>query len=68
MFRVLVAEGERKMLRGLERGVREPGHALTNVIDVFVTLLRRKVERPGRPPLIHTVRGLGYSLREPPCP
>jgi DNA-binding response OmpR family regulator len=46
---------------------REPGHALTNVIDVFVTLLRRKVERPGRPPLIHTVRGLGYSLREPPC-
>ena len=47
---------------------REPGHALTNVIDVFVTLLRRKVERPGRPPLIHTVRGLGYSLQEPPCP
>ena len=47
---------------------REPGHALTNVIDVFVTLLRRKVERPGLPPLIHTVRGLGYSLREPPCP
>jgi two-component system OmpR family response regulator len=47
---------------------REPGHALTNVIDVFVTLLRGKVERPGLPPLIHTVRGLGYSLREPPCP
>ena len=47
---------------------REPGHALTNVIDVFVTLLRRKVERPGLPPLIHTVRGLGYSLQEPPCP
>jgi two-component system, OmpR family, copper resistance phosphate regulon response regulator CusR len=46
---------------------RETAHALTNVIDVFVTLLRRKVERPGRPPLIHTVRGLGYSLREPPC-
>ena len=47
---------------------REPGHALTNVIDVFVTLLRRKVEHQGLPPLIHTVRGLGYSLREPPCP
>jgi DNA-binding response OmpR family regulator len=47
---------------------REPGHAPTNVIDVFVTLLRRKVERPGLPPLIHTVRGLGYSLQEPPCP
>jgi DNA-binding response OmpR family regulator len=47
---------------------KEPGHALTNVIDVFVNLLRRKVEGPGRRPLIHTVRGVGYSLREPPCP
>ena len=68
MSRLLLVEDKRKMLRSLERGVREPGHALTNDIDVFVTLLRRKVERPGRPPLIHTVRGLGYSLREPPCP
>jgi DNA-binding response OmpR family regulator len=46
---------------------KEPGHALTNVIDVFVTLLRRKVEKPGKQPLIHTLRGIGYSLREPPC-
>jgi DNA-binding response OmpR family regulator len=45
---------------------REPDHALTNVIDVYITLLRRKVERPGRPPLIHTIRGVGYSLREEP--
>jgi two-component system, OmpR family, copper resistance phosphate regulon response regulator CusR len=41
----------------------EPGHALTNVIDVTVTLLRKKLDRPGRPPLIHTVRGVGYCLR-----
>ncbi len=48
---------------------KEPDHALTNVIDVYMTLLRRKVERPGLPPLIHTLRGVGYSLREgPPCP
>src|SRR5919206_3712029 len=33
----------------------EPCHALTNVIDVFVNLLRRKLERPGLRPLIHTV-------------
>jgi len=46
---------------------KEPGHALTNVIDVFLALLRRKVEKPGRPSLIHTIRGIGYSLREPPC-
>ena len=41
----------------------EPGHALTNVIDVTVTLLRKKLDRPGLPPLIHTVRGVGYYLR-----
>jgi DNA-binding response OmpR family regulator len=46
---------------------KEPGYALTNVIDAFIKLLRRKVEGAGRPPLIHTVRGVGYSLREPPC-
>jgi DNA-binding response OmpR family regulator len=45
----------------------EPDHALTNVIDVYITLLRRKVEGPGRRPLIHTLRGVGYSLREGPC-
>ena len=44
---------------------KEPGHALTNVIDVYVNLLRRKLEG-GRPPLIHTVRGVGYRLSEVP--
>jgi DNA-binding response OmpR family regulator len=46
---------------------KEPSYALTNVIDVYVTLLRRKVERSDRPPLLHTIRGVGYSLREPAC-
>jgi DNA-binding response OmpR family regulator len=46
---------------------REPDYALTNVIDVYINLLRRKVERPNRQPLIHTWRGVGYSLREPLC-
>jgi DNA-binding response OmpR family regulator len=45
---------------------RGPDHALTNVIDVFINLRRRKVEKPDRPPLIHTLRGLGYILREGP--
>jgi len=44
---------------------KEPGYALTNVIDVFITYLRRKIEKPGSPPLIHTIRGVGYTLREP---
>jgi DNA-binding response OmpR family regulator len=42
---------------------KEPEHDLTNVIDAYISLLRRKVERPGLRTLIHTVRGVGYSLR-----
>jgi len=45
----------------------EPGHALTNVIEVYITLLRRKLEAAGAEALIHTVRGVGYTLREGPC-
>ena len=42
---------------------KEPDHALSNVIEVYINLLRRKLERPDRPPLIETVRGVGYILR-----
>jgi DNA-binding response OmpR family regulator len=38
----------------------------TNVADVFVSYLRRKLEREGVPRLIHTVRGIGYVLRAEP--
>ena len=37
--------------------------AHSNVVDVYIGYLRKKVERPDRPPLIHTIRGVGYSLR-----
>jgi DNA-binding response OmpR family regulator len=43
---------------------KEDNYALTNVIDVCITYLRRKVEPAGTRPLIHTLRGLGYSLRD----
>jgi len=36
----------------------------TNVVDVYVGYLRKKIEGPGRPRLIQTVRGAGYALRE----
>ena len=42
---------------------KEPFIDLTNVIEVYINLLRRKVERPGQRPLIHTLRGVGYSLQ-----
>jgi two-component system copper resistance phosphate regulon response regulator CusR len=38
--------------------------SLTNAIDVYVTMLRKKVEQPGARQLIHTVRGVGYALRD----
>jgi len=43
---------------------KEADHALTNVIEVYINFLRRKLEKPGKQPLIRTVRGLGYSLQE----
>jgi two-component system response regulator MprA len=35
-----------------------------NVLDVYVRTLRRKIERSGAPTLIHTVRGVGFMLKE----
>ena len=40
--------------------------AESNVIDVYVRRLRRKLEADGEAPLIHTVRGSGYVLRDRP--
>ncbi len=37
----------------------------SNVLHVYVGYLRNKLEAGGRPRLIHTVRGVGYVLREP---
>jgi len=37
-----------------------------NTLDAFVKLLRQKVDGAGRAPLIHTVRGIGYTIRERP--
>jgi len=38
----------------------DPG---TNVVDVHVSNLRRKLEEGGAPRLLHTVRGVGFALR-----
>ncbi len=35
-----------------------------SVLETYISYLRHKIDN-GRPPLIHTVRGVGYSLREP---
>jgi DNA-binding response OmpR family regulator len=44
---------------------KEPdGMTWTNVIDVCINALRKKVEQPGQQQLIHTIRGVGYALKE----
>lgn len=37
----------------------------TNMVDVAVTRLRKKIEEPGESKLIETVRGVGYRLKQP---
>jgi two-component system OmpR family response regulator len=37
----------------------------TNVIDVHISRLRQKIDKEFSRPLLHTVRGAGYCLREP---
>jgi len=37
----------------------------SNPLEVYISYLRRKTEAVGEPRLIHTVRGIGYALREP---
>lgn len=38
--------------------------SFTNIIDVYVNYLRKKIDREAEKKLIHTVRGVGYILKE----
>jgi DNA-binding response OmpR family regulator len=38
----------------------------SNVVDVYVGYLRRRIEAPGERKLLHTVRGVGYVLKDEP--
>jgi DNA-binding response OmpR family regulator len=37
---------------------------LTNIVDVYIRRLRSRIDGDGLPPMIHTVRGLGYRLED----
>lgn len=43
---------------------KESGGLTTNVIEVCVNALRKKIERSGLRQLVHTVRGVGYAVRD----
>lgn len=40
-------------------------YGASNVVDVYVRHLRKKLEAKGEPPLVHTVRGVGYKIDDP---
>lgn len=40
-------------------------YGASNVVDVYVRHLRQKLEARGEPPLIQTVRGVGYKIDDP---
>ena len=44
---------------------RQDAEPSTNVVDVYINYLRKKIDTDGLPPLLHTVRGVGYVLRAP---
>ena len=48
--------------RLVERVWDEASDIVDNLVDVHVSHVRRKIDRPGSVPLIHTVRGFGYRL------
>jgi DNA-binding response OmpR family regulator len=63
----LLASNARQVLprgRILERVWEDRPDVDPNVLDVYIGYLRRKIDRPGLPRLIQTVRGVGYTLRE----
>ena len=54
--RVVTRQTLIESLWGFERDVE------ANTLDAFVRLLRQKIDRPGAPSLVNTVRGVGYRL------
>lgn len=65
LLQVLLAEPGRIFSRGeLSERVWQRDHRYeTRTVEMFITRLRRKIDQPGTPPLVHTVRGSGYVLR-----
>jgi two-component system, OmpR family, response regulator len=38
--------------------------SFTNIVDVYINHLRNKIDKESKKPLIHSVRGSGYVLKE----
>jgi two-component system OmpR family response regulator len=43
----------------------DPGHAYSNVIDVYASRLRKKLDEDEESPMLSTLRGVGYMIDAP---
>ncbi len=69
LLEYLLRHKGRVLSRGqLEAAVWRDGDVDSNVVEVYMAYLRRKIDAPSDVPLIHTVRGVGYVVREPEAP
>ena len=69
LVHLLLAQGgtvTREMLAREVWKLRSWTASMDNVIDVHVSRLREKLDADGRPRLLHTVRGVGFVLKESP--
>jgi DNA-binding response OmpR family regulator len=67
LLEALVAQEGRVLTREyiLERVWEGEGGVGPKNVDVYINLLRRKIDSGDAPRLIHTVHGVGYVLRRP---
>lgn len=60
------ALSEELLMRSVFRAA--PRNGRCNTLWVHIHRLRKKIDRPGDGPLIHTIKGRGYILKSPPSP
>lgn len=67
-LKVFLREPERVFSRTelIEKVYDDDFEGMSNIVDVFLSRLRRKLNLPGQPPLLRTVRGVGYVLAPEP--
>ena len=65
LLEYLMKNAERELTRDqiTEHVWQQDNEPSTNVVDVYINYLRKKIDTEGVAPLLHTVRGVGYVLR-----
>ncbi len=66
LLEVLMASAPRPVSKAaiMEHIWQQQANSRTNVVNVYIKHLRRKIDQPGLAPLLRTVRGSGFALQE----